>query len=80
LQAIISAEDLDMSLDDATWFCWSTIQGLVVLQPKIESINGLHGGADISTKELVGRFTNLIVAGLRGGLSQSTTSESATSG
>jgi AcrR family transcriptional regulator len=68
LQAIIEDEQLDVSLDDATWFCWSTIQGLVTLGPKIQVINEHHGGEPVSTRELVDRFTALIVAGLRGGI------------
>jgi AcrR family transcriptional regulator len=74
LQAIIDAERLAIPIDDATWFCWSTIQGLVVLGPKIQVINEHHRGASVSTHELVRRFTDLIVAGLRGGLSRTATS------
>ena len=73
LQAIIDAERLEITIDDATWFCWSTIQGLVVLGPKIQVINEHHRGEPVSTHELVRRFTDLIVAGLRGGLSRAAT-------
>jgi AcrR family transcriptional regulator len=70
LRAIIDTEHLDVALDDATWLSWSMIQGVVVLKSNIERINELHGGPTASTKDLVRRFTDLIVAGLRSGVGQ----------
>ena len=66
LQAIIDDEQLEVSIDDATWFCWSTMQGLVVLGPKIDVVNAVRGGDPVTTAELVRRFTRLVIAGLRG--------------
>jgi AcrR family transcriptional regulator len=63
---LLEAEHLDVPLDDATWLCWSAMQGLVVLEPKINVINELKAGAPISTAQLVARFTRLIVDGVRG--------------
>jgi len=63
---LLEAEQLDVPLDDATWLCWSAMQGLVVLEPKINIINDLKSGHPISTAELVARFTRLIVDGMRG--------------
>jgi AcrR family transcriptional regulator len=65
LEALIELDDLDIDLDEATWLCWSTMQGLVALEPKLSVIARRHGATEPSTGDLVGRFTNLIVAGLR---------------
>jgi AcrR family transcriptional regulator len=62
---VIAAEGLDADLDRATWLCWSAMQGLVTLEPKIALLNRAKGGADVSTRELVRHFTQLIVDGLR---------------
>ena len=66
VRELLEAEQLDVPLDDATWLCWSAMQGLVVLEPKISVINELRSGSPISTAELVARFTRLIVNGMRG--------------
>jgi AcrR family transcriptional regulator len=63
--ALIEAERLEVDLDDATWFCWSAMQGLVQLEPKIALVNGAHGGAPLTTDDLIGRFMNLTLNGLR---------------
>jgi AcrR family transcriptional regulator len=65
VRELIEAEDLDVDLDEATWFCWSTMQGLVALEPKLSVIAATRGAADPSSRDLVRRFTALIVAGLR---------------
>lgn len=66
VQDLIDAEQLDVPIDDATWLCWSTMQGLVQLGPKLERISEIKGGGAVSTGDLVRRFTDLIVNGLRG--------------
>lgn len=65
VRSFIDSEDLDVDLDDATWLCWSAMQGLVVLEPKIVGLNALQGGDDLTVGDLVRRFTSLIVAGMR---------------
>ena len=65
IQAIIDDEGLTVDLDEATWFCWSTVQGLVTLEPKITLISAMKHGAPTSVDQLVSRFTTMIVAGLR---------------
>lgn len=65
VQELIERDRLDVDLDEATWLCWSTMQGLVALAPKLAIIAEHHGRADPSTRDLVRRFTALIVAGLR---------------
>lgn len=66
VQAMIENEDLAVERNDVTWLCWSAMQGLVVLEPKIQRLNALGGGGDLSTAELIRRFTWLIVNGVRG--------------
>jgi len=68
---LLDDEALDADLDDATWFCWSAMQGLVALEPKLDSISRARGGEGIVVDELVDRFTDLIVAGLRSSPSRS---------
>jgi AcrR family transcriptional regulator len=65
VQAVIRSEGLTVALDDAVWLCWSAMQGLLVLEPKIVRLNALHGGPEVATRDLVRRFTALIVAGMR---------------
>ena len=42
------------------------MQGLVVLEPKISSLNALKVGRPVSTADLVRRYTQLMLDGLRG--------------
>ncbi|MDJ0771076.1 MAG: TetR/AcrR family transcriptional regulator [Ilumatobacter sp.] len=65
VREIIETDQLDVSLDDASWLCWSTMQGLVQLAPKLEAISEFHGNGPLEIDELVRRFTDLLVAGLR---------------
>lgn len=63
--SLIETEHLDVDLDDATWFCWSAMQGLVQLEPKITLLAQLKGHDHVSTDDLISRFTNIILNGLR---------------
>ncbi len=65
VRAFLEAEHLNVDLDTATWMCWSTMQGLVTLNAKIDRINELRGSPAATTDDLVQRFADLIVAGLR---------------
>lgn len=65
IQAIIDGERLPVDIDEATWFCWSTMQGLVTLEPKISLISEMKTGKPASVTHLVNQFTAMIVAGLR---------------
>jgi AcrR family transcriptional regulator len=65
VRALIDAEGLDVQVDDAAWLCWSAMQGLLVIEPKISIINARRGGDEVATADLVRRFTALIVAGMR---------------
>jgi AcrR family transcriptional regulator len=66
VREVIDTEGLEVDLDDAVWLCWSAMQGLVVLGPKLERIAELRGRPAVPTGELVRRFTDLMVNGLRG--------------
>jgi AcrR family transcriptional regulator len=66
VKAIIDSEGLGVPLDDATWMCWSTMQGLVQLAPKINVISQFKRGEQVTTDELIDRFTHIILNGLRG--------------
>ena len=66
VKAIIDSEGLSVPLDDATWMCWSTMQGLVQLAPKISVISQIKHGTPVSTDDLIDRFTRIILNGLRG--------------
>lgn len=65
VREILEQDGLHVELDEATWLCWSTMQGLVALEPKLELISERHGSGPASSRDLVRRFTELIVAGLR---------------
>ena len=65
VRSLIETEHLDADIDDATWLCWSTMQGLVTLGPKLEVIAHHHGRPQPSSAALVREFTSRIVAGLR---------------
>ena len=66
VRALIEGEHLAVDLDQATWLCWSTMQGLVTLGPKLDVIARHKGLPERSNAELVRQFTGLIVTGLRG--------------
>lgn len=65
LADVIDAERLTVDLGAATWFCWSALQGLVALTPKLEMFAGHGGHHDLTDDDLVRRFIALVVAGLR---------------
>lgn len=65
VRSLIETEHLDVDLDEATWLCWSTMQGLVTLGPKLDAIAQLKGRRQPSSPDLVREFTSRIVAGLR---------------
>ena len=54
-----------VELDHATWMCWSTMQGLVQLEPKFQVINAARGREPVSTQDLIDRFSDLLVNAFR---------------
>jgi AcrR family transcriptional regulator len=65
VRRLIEAEDLRVSVDEATWLCWSAMQGLVQLQPKIELIGQLKDVPVPAVDQLIARFTEMMVDGIR---------------
>jgi hypothetical protein len=64
VRRVIEREVVDVDLDDVTWMCWSTMQGLVTLEAKLDAINERRGGDPVSTRDLVRRFTAIIIRGV----------------
>lgn len=54
-----------VELDHATWMCWSTMQGLVQLEPKFQAIDAARGREPVSTQDLIDRFSDLLVNAFR---------------
>jgi len=65
VRALIESEGLDADVDVVTSLCWATMQGLVVLAPKLDHVCEAHGRAKFAGPELVRQFTEITVAGLR---------------
>jgi AcrR family transcriptional regulator len=64
--ALIESEGVNAPVDDVAWLCWSAMQGLVTLEPNLTKLSSSRGGGDISVDDIVRRFTNVIVNGVRG--------------
>ena len=64
IQRLIDERGSEIDHNDATWMCWSMIQGLVQLTPKITMIAEVKGLPPVSTDELVTRFVTQFVRGL----------------
>jgi AcrR family transcriptional regulator len=65
VRRLVAREDLRVGVDEATWLCWSAMQGLVQLQPKIGLIGQLKGVPVPSIDDLIARFTEMMVDGIR---------------
>jgi AcrR family transcriptional regulator len=65
VRRLIELEDLHVGVDEATWLCWSAMQGLVQLQPKIERIGQLKDVPVPAVDQLIARFTEMMVDGIR---------------
>lgn len=63
---VIESEGLDADVDTGVWLCWSAMQGLVVLEPRIKLLSRRKGRHDPSTRDLARRFAALIIDGMRG--------------
>lgn len=63
---LIESESLDADVDTAVWLCWSSMQGLVVLEPKLKLLSRETGRPEPSTRDLAHRFAVMIADGLRG--------------
>lgn len=67
IEAIAESRNPDLVIEDAAKLCWSAMQGLVELQPKLVRLDDLHHGGSIGVEEMVSRFTPLLVAGMAAG-------------
>lgn len=62
---LVEAEGLHVDVDIAAELCWATMQGLVVLAPKLAQVDALHGIEPPSTLVRVRRLTSLMLEGIR---------------
>jgi AcrR family transcriptional regulator len=62
---LIEAEGLDADVDAAAELCWATMQGLVVLEPKLALIDAHEGRPALPTRDRVRRLTTLMLDGIR---------------
>lgn len=62
---VVAAEGLLVDVDVAVELCWATMQGLVVLQPKLELLDARAGRPPVSTEERIARLTALMLDGIR---------------
>lgn len=67
IRAIAERHNPDLVIEDAARLCWSAMQGLVVLRPKLGRMDELDGHAVRSAEEMVDRFTPILVAGMTAG-------------
>ena len=65
VRELIESERIDVDVDTVTSLCWSMVQGLVVLGPKLELTCSVQGVPTPDRTELVRQFTDLLVNGLR---------------
>jgi AcrR family transcriptional regulator len=65
VRSLLESERLGVDLDTATWMCWSTMQGLVEILPKLMRISEVRGIEPVPVDELIRRFTDMIIAGWR---------------
>ncbi len=65
VSGLIAAEGLDVDVDVASELCWATMQGLVVLQPKLALLDTLSGIEPVPVGERVRRLTALMLDGIR---------------
>ncbi|MEM9563822.1 MAG: TetR/AcrR family transcriptional regulator [Actinomycetota bacterium] len=63
IRAIAEHYNPDLEIHDAAKLCWSTMQGLVELQPKLSRIDEIDGDA-VPVEDMVDRFTPMLVAGM----------------
>ena len=64
IEAVAAHHNPDLVIEDAAKLCWSTMQGLVELRPKLTRMDELAGCDGVPADELVARFTTLLVDGL----------------
>jgi AcrR family transcriptional regulator len=53
-----------LNVPDAAWLCWSAMQGLVQIYPKIARMDATDEKPATTTEALVAKFTNIMLAGI----------------
>ncbi len=66
IAAIAKVHNRSLDVRSGAQLCWSAMQGLIEIHPKLARLDELSGFGPASTEELVTRFTDLIVNGLLG--------------
>ncbi len=64
IEAIAEAHNPELVIEDAAKLCWSAMQGLVELQPKLVRLDERHHDRVVGVEEMVARFAPLLIAGL----------------
>jgi AcrR family transcriptional regulator len=67
IRAIAEERNPDLVVEDAARLCWSAMQGLVVLRPKLGRLDEVQGHEVRAAEEMVDRFTPILVAGMSAG-------------
>ena len=67
IEDIAEAHNPGLVIDDAAKLCWSAMQGLVELRPKLVKIDIGEGGEAVAIEDRVARFTGLLAAGMIAG-------------
>ncbi len=65
VEGLIAAEGLTADVDVTAELCWASMQGLVVLEPKLALIDEIAGRPPIGTGDRVRRLVQLILDGVR---------------
>jgi AcrR family transcriptional regulator len=65
VRGLIESEQLDVDPDVVTAMCWSSVQGLVVLSPKLTKACDARNRPQFVRPELLRQFTLITVNGLR---------------
>jgi len=63
---LIEEEALEANPADVAALCWTAMQGLVVLRPKMELVDKMQGRPAISSAARIDRLTALMLDGIRG--------------
>lgn len=65
VRRLLDTEGIDADVDTVAALCWSMVQGIVVLGPKLDMSCELKGRALLERPVLVRQFTDFLVNGLR---------------
>lgn len=65
VEDLITQEGLSADVNDVTSLCWCAMQGLVVLRPKLELVDGLQGIDVVAMGDRIERFVAILLNGIR---------------